>query len=490
MAPYFLSSLTIAIAVLAAFADGAVNIPLGSCANFAVEAGTAITFDGTVTTIATGNVGVSPGTSIGGNAILGTGSFESQSTLSIACASDLEIAYNAASAATPTIYLSLIPSGMTMTADLAGLSLTPGVYTSTGSISISASTVTLDGQGDMNAQFLFQASTDLLASTQTSFILINGAQATNVYWAIGSKVVLGQASSFVGTILAGTAIVFDTGSVLVGRALAHTAVSFAGHSTVTLPVGATSFAITSLASDSLPAPVLSVRDVSVKSSSKHLRSRTAVRTTSTLAAIDLLSCSSFAVHAGTAMSFNNDISLIASEGDIGVSPGTSITGNYMMSDGSVEVISAKANQCALDRVTAYNVAAAAVCPFMQSIDELSEVTLMPGVYCTSYGSMSLSYGTATLDAQGDSNGVWIFQTPTTLLTAPNTMFVLQNGAQAKNVFWQVGSSATLGYSSTFVGTILAYASISVDRDAIIDGRMLAGAAVTFAGTDAITLPTL
>ena len=145
MAPYFLSSLTIAIAVLAAFANGAVNIPLGSCANFAVEAGTAITFDGTVTTIATGNVGVSPGTSIGGNAILGTGTFESQSTLSIACASDLEIAYNAASAATPTIYLSLVPSGMTMTADLAGLTLTPGVYTSTSSISISASTVTLDG---------------------------------------------------------------------------------------------------------------------------------------------------------------------------------------------------------------------------------------------------------------------------------------------------------------------------------------------------------
>ena len=61
---------------------------------------------------------------------------------------------------------------------------------------------------------------------------------------------------------------------------------------------------------------------------------------------------------------------------------------------------------------------------------------------------------------------------------------------AKNVFWQVGSSATLGYSSTFVGTILAYASISVDRDVIVNGRALAGAAVTFAGTDAITLPTL
>ena len=156
MAPFILPSVTIAIAVLAAFAN-AVNIPLGSCTNFAVEAGTAITFDGTASTIATGNIGVSPGTSIGGNVILGTGSLQSQSSLSIACALDLSIAYVAASGATPTKYLSMVPTGMTMTADLAGLTLTPGVYASTGSISISASTVTLDGQGDMNAQYTLAA---------------------------------------------------------------------------------------------------------------------------------------------------------------------------------------------------------------------------------------------------------------------------------------------------------------------------------------------
>ena len=141
-------------------------------------------------------------------------------------------------------------------------------------------------------------------------------------------------------------------------------------------------------------------------------------------------------------------------------------------------------------MTAYNVAKAAVCPPSSLIDDLSGITLIPGVYCTSGGSMSLSFGTATLDAQGDSNAVWIFQTPSALLTAPNTMFVLQNGAQAKNVFWQVGSSATLGYSSTFVGTILAYSSISVDIDTAIDGRVLAGAGVSFAGADAVTRPTL
>ena len=480
MAPFFLPSVTIAIAVLAAFAN-AVNIPLGSCTNFAVEAGTAITFDGTASTIATGNIGVSPGTSIGGNVILGTGSLQSQSSLSIACALDLSIAYVAASGATPTKYLSMVPTGMTMTADLAGLTLTPGVYASTGSISISASTVTLDGQGNSNAQFLFQSATDLSASTKTSFILINGAQATNVYWAIGSKVVLGQSSSFVGTILAGTAIVFDTDTVLVGRALAHTAVSFAGLATVTLPVAATSLVM------AMSAHEVSARDHHTKSSSEHhsLRERTA----STVPTIDLSGCASFAAHAGTAMSFNNGLTTVGS-GDIGVSPGTSITGNYLLSSGTVEMISPMANRCAADRITAYNVAAAAVCPTSQLLNELSEVTITPGVYCTSGGSMILSSGTATLDGQGDSNAVWIFQTPSTLLTAPNTNFVLVNGAQAKNVFWQVGSSATLGYSSTFVGTILAYASISVDVNTVVNGRALAGAAVTFAGADSISRPAL
>ena len=235
MASHFLSCFFIVVALLAVLSQGAIVIPLGQCANFAVEAGTAITFDGTVTTIATGNIGVSPGTSIGGNNVLGKGSIQSQSTLSIACAKDLDIAYLAATEAVPTIYLKLAPSLIVPTADLSGLILTPGVYNSVGSIIISAATVTLDGLGDPAAQFVFQAATNLVTATVTSFILVNGAKAENVYWAIGTQATLGHSSSFVGTILAGTAVVFNTNSVLLGRALAHTAVTFAGLSTVTVP---------------------------------------------------------------------------------------------------------------------------------------------------------------------------------------------------------------------------------------------------------------
>jgi type VI secretion system secreted protein VgrG len=102
--------------------------------------------------------------------------------------------------------------------------------------------------------------------------------------------------------------------------------------------------------------------------------------------------------------------------------------------------------------------------------------------------MTVAAGTVSLDAGGDSNAVWIFQTASELVTSPYTTFVLRNGAQAKNVFWKVGSSTTLGYSSTFVGTILAYSSISVDMNTSVNGRTLAGAGVSFAGNDFIAVP--
>ena len=477
MSPSLLKSLTIVAVVLAAFAQGNVNIPLGSCANFALEAGTAVTFAGTVTTIATGDIGVSPGTSIGGNVILGTGSLESQSTLSIACAKDLDVAYLAASEAVATTILSLVPNGLLPTADLSGLTLGPGVYSSVGSIIISAATVTLDGGGDSNAQFVFQAATSVTTSTSTSFILTNGAQAANVYWAVGTQVTLGHASSFVGTILAGTAVVFNTNSVLKGRALAHTAVTFAGQGTVTLPVSGV--AVVS---------ALSVPSVASSSSrSNNLRSRIAIK--SSPQPIDLGGCADFAVIAGSSASFNGVLNVVTS-GNVGVTPGTSITGSYQVLDGSVEINSTEANQCMADRTTAYNAAASAVCSTSNIVNELGGLTLAAGVYCTSGGRMSVSAGTVTLDAAGDSSAVWIFQTPSALYTAPNTQFVLLNGAKANNVFWKVGSSATLGYSTTFAGTILAYASISVDRNAVVSGRALAGAAVSFAGNDVITVPAI
>jgi hypothetical protein len=104
--------------------------------------------------------------------------------------------------------------------------------------------------------------------------------------------------------------------------------------------------------------------------------------------------------------------------------------------------------------------------------ELGGQTLKPGVYNSESGTFQIT-GTLTLDAQGNSNGVFIFQMAATLITASSSKVSLLGGASACSVFWQVGSSATLGTNSTFTGNILALTSIQVQTGVTVDGRALA-----------------
>jgi len=104
------------------------------------------------------------------------------------------------------------------------------------------------------------------------------------------------------------------------------------------------------------------------------------------------------------------------------------------------------------------------------------------------GTLGLT-GTVTLDAQGDPNAVFIFQSASTLITASSSVVALINGASACNVFWQVGSSATLGTNSTFVGTILALTSIAATTGVTIDGRLLARNGEVTLDTNTITSST-
>ena len=105
------------------------------------------------------------------------------------------------------------------------------------------------------------------------------------------------------------------------------------------------------------------------------------------------------------------------------------------------------------------------------ISDLSGLTLATGVY-TDPSSFFLT-GTLTLDGGGDPNAVWIFQTGSTLITGAGSQVFLINGAQASNIFWQVGSSATLGAGSQFEGSILAQESITLTTGASLTGRDLA-----------------
>jgi hypothetical protein len=158
-------------------------------------------------------------------------------------------------------------------------------------------------------------------------------------------------------------------------------------------------------------------------------------------------------------------------GDLGVSPGTAVTGFPPGTvNGRIHAADAVAGQAQSDLTTAYNDAAGRTPPVSVSGD-LGGLTLTPGVY-KSASSLGLT-GALTLNAQGDPNAVFIFQVGSTLTTASGSQMNLINGAQPCNVFWQIGSSATLGTSSVFVGNILALTSISINDSVTVAGRALA-----------------
>ena len=105
--------------------------------------------------------------------------------------------------------------------------------------------------------------------------------------------------------------------------------------------------------------------------------------------------------------------------------------------------------------------------------ELGGTTLFPGVYRSSVSSFLISAGTLTLDAQGNPDAIWIFQMPSSTLTTVTGNVLLKNQANACNIYWQVGSSATLGTNTTFFGNILASTSITMTTGATVTGRALA-----------------
>jgi hypothetical protein len=185
-------------------------------------------------------------------------------------------------------------------------------------------------------------------------------------------------------------------------------------------------------------------------------------------------------------------------GSIDTAPGTSIPTAACPNEGTA-VTSAIAAQAALDALSAYNQLVA----FPNGIDvstlgggagELGNRTLAPGIYKSAPGSYAISLGPLTLDAQGDPNAFWVFQMATSLTVGTptsNQSVILVNGAQAKNVFWQVGTAATINGilgGGTMVGTIIAQHGASVSTAGVaqittINGRVLSlGASVTIVNT--------
>jgi hypothetical protein len=390
---------------------------LGAAASYSVLGGSTVTNTGP--TVLNGDLGVSPGTAITGFPPGTTaGATHAGDAQAAQAKLDLLTAYSAAAALTPTA---------TLAGDIGGQTFGPGVYNSASSLGITG-TVTLDARGDPNAVFTFQMGSTLITASASNVKLINGAKASNVFWQVGSSATLGTTTSFAGTIMALASITVTTGVTVDGRALAL-------NGAVTLD----SNAFRPRADVSVPVPPAG-----------------------------LGAAASYSVLGGSTVTNTGPTVL---NGDLGVSPGTAITGFPPgTTAGATHAGDAQAAQAKLDLLTAYS-AAAALTPTATLAGDIGGQTFGPGVY-NSASSLGIT-GTVTLDARGDPNAVFTFQMGSTLITASASNVKLINGAKASNVFWQVGSSATLGTTTSFAGTIMALASITVTTGVTVDGRALA-----------------
>ena len=211
--------------------------------------------------------------------------------------------------------------------------------------------------------------------------------------------------------------------------------------------------------------------------------RTGTQTDTNLMSINLGRASTFAIMATAAISGGaDDIT-----GDVGLHPGTSQGIPPSEINGTIHVNDQAVIDAQADLLAAYNEAVNRSSNAQTLLGNLGGLTIYPGLYVNSTSVMISGTGAnaiLTLDAQGDPNAVFVFQMGSTLTTGTGTSIVLSGGAQAKNVYWQVGSSATLGTYSIFKGNILAAVAITVNSGAAVEGRLFAGSG---GGAGAVTV---
>ena len=197
----------------------------------------------------------------------------------------------------------------------------------------------------------------------------------------------------------------------------------------------------------------------------------------------------FGVLAGSTVTNSGPTTVV---GNLGVSPGTAITGFTGIAPGGPGLVSGTINsanafaaQAQTELTAAYNAAAGAASTATVAGD-LGGLTFFPGVY-TSSSTLGIT-GTVTLNALGNPNAQFIFQIGSALTTATSSNVLLINGATPSNVFWQMGSSATLGSTSNFSGNLLALSSISLGTSTVLQGRALARTGAVTLLSNTITAP--
>jgi Ice-binding-like len=266
------------VGVLLLFVSGAsaaaTSVPLGTADSFAVLAGAGITNTGPTTV--TGDLGTYPTTTESGSAsITVNGTDHAGDAVTQGAKNDLVTAYNTAAGEGPTNPIA---------ADLAGQTLTAGVYNSASSIGLTGA-LTLNGAGDPNSVFVFQAGSSLTTASGSQINLINGAQACNVFWQVGSSATLGTGSSFVGTVIALTSITVTTGVTVNGRVLARNGAVTLDTDTITRSSCASVPATTTVAATATTAATATPTPAAATTTTTAATATTTATTTTTAAAV-------------------------------------------------------------------------------------------------------------------------------------------------------------------------------------------------------------
>lgn len=482
---------------------------LGDAADFSVLGFDAVTSTG-MTTVS-GDLGVSPSSDVSGfpPGLVG-GEIHAADAVAADAQSALVLAYADARTRTPT---------STFAGDQNGQTFHPGVHRTAEAFALTG-TLTLDGDGDPNAVFVFQVDAALNTAEASHVVLINGARASHVFWQVNGAAGTGASSTFSGSIMAAGAITLGAGAELIGRALSRGVVTLADNTirfTDALPPDVT---IAGGAAEVTQDPTPEITGTSDAAPGRSVTVTVAGQTLSTTVqadgtwsvtaanlapgthtivarvrdaggntgfasqellveinppAVSLGAASTYSVLAGTGI-VNTDATTMT--GDLGVSPGDAVSGFPPGIVGGATHVDDSAAATAQDALAAAYADAAGRAAHTSFSGVLSGRTFHIGVH-HSTAAMALT-GTVTLDAEGNPDAVFIFQTDGALNTAANSQVVLANGAQASNVFWQVTGAAGTGESSTFAGTILANGSITLGAGGQLTGRALSFGTVTLA----------
>lgn len=375
----------------------------------------------------TGNIGSNNGSATGfGNV---NGVMHDNDGASAQCAADLLIAYNQLNSAVPDFFPApLLGNGTTLVA---------GVYSIPSEATLNSGLI-LDAAGDPNAVFIFQIQGAFSANASSKIYLINGALACNVFWKIEGLVSLASGTTMRGTIIANNAaIVMSTGDTLEGRALTTAGAITVDGLLAYTPIGCGS-------------PVLSGP-----------------------AAPDLASAACYTLFSSDGPVTNTGITTVT--GDIGTNVGLTSGFDPLLVTGTVHAIpDGSTAQCAADLLVVYNY----LNTLPYDIELLypaqfgNNLVLTPHTYLLNAATAFTD--TLYLNAQGNSNAVFVIKMIGALTTSTYSKVVLINGAQSENVYWMIEGAVSISNYSVFRGTIVCNngALGALNTGVVLDGRAL------------------